>query len=118
MKEVALREYRAGFSGLSIPLGKGFRYRIGAMRGRQVQVGTEMQVADQGVLSVSSKRVVFLGSRKTMEMPLSKLVNITLFTDGVQLHMSNRVNAPLFLVGNMAQVVGAAVAKAVERVDP
>ena len=50
-----------------------------------------------------------------MEMPLSKLVNITLFTDGVQLHMSNRVNAPLFLVGNMAQVVGAAVAKAVER---
>ena len=32
MKEVALREYRAGFSGLSIPLGKGFRYRIGAMR--------------------------------------------------------------------------------------
>jgi hypothetical protein len=46
LKEVALREYRGGYSGFSIPLGKtGIRYRTGGTRGRMVTVGTQIQVA-------------------------------------------------------------------------
>jgi hypothetical protein len=54
--------------------------------------------ADSGVLVISSQRVVLLGAKKTVELPYAKLVNLTLFSDGVQFHESNRQTAPLFLV--------------------
>jgi hypothetical protein len=49
-----------------------------------------VQADDQGTLSVSSSRAVFIGAKKTMEMPYAKLVNLGVFADGVQFHLSNR----------------------------
>src|SRR5712691_4129458 len=99
MKEVTLREFRGGYRGFSFPIGKtGIRYRVGGAKGHSLVTGTQIQVADQGTLSVSSARAVFMGNRKTIEMPYSKLVNLTVFSDGVQFHQSNRVSAPVFRV--------------------
>jgi hypothetical protein len=99
MKEVAIRQYQGGYSGFSFPIGKsGIRYRVGGSRGRSVQIGTELEVADSGILAITNKRAVYAGSRKTVEMPYSKLVNLTVFSDGIQFHLSNRVNAPLFII--------------------
>ncbi len=96
MKEVVVREYRGGYQGFSIPVGKsGVRYRVGGARGRMVTVGTHLEVADQGALAISSRRAVFMGAKKTMEMLYSKLVNLQVFTDGLQFHLSNRQTAPL-----------------------
>jgi hypothetical protein len=109
MKEVTLREFRAGYQGFSFPIGKtGIRYRVGGARGHSVVVGTQLQLADTGPLVVSSIRSVFLGARKTMEMPHAKLLGLDVFTDGVRFHLSNRQNAPLFQVPN-GEVVAAIV---------
>ena len=79
------------YSGFSFPIGKtGIRYRVGGARGHSVVVGQRLQVDDTGTLSISSKRAVFIGNRKTIEMPYSKLVNLSVYTDGVQFHLSNR----------------------------
>jgi hypothetical protein len=97
MKEVAIREYQGGYQGFSFPIGKtGVRYKVGGSRGHSVQVGTKLDVADSGILAVTNKRAVYMGSRRTVDMPYSKLVNLTVYSDGVQFHLSNRVNAPLF----------------------
>jgi hypothetical protein len=61
-------------------------------------VGTKRVPADSGLLVISSHRVVFLGAKKTLELPYAKLVSLTQFTDGVQFHQSNRQTAPTFLV--------------------
>lgn len=99
MKEVAVRQYQGGYQGVSIPIGKtGVRYRVGASRGHSVQVGTQLQVADSGTLAITSRRAVYMGSRKTVEMPYSKVVNLSVFDNGVQFHLSNRVNAPMFIL--------------------
>jgi uncharacterized Zn finger protein (UPF0148 family) len=109
MKEVTQREFRAGYQGFSFPIGKtGIRYRVGGARGHSVVTGTQMQVADEGILSVSSLRAVFIGARKTIELPYSKLVNLTVFTDGVRFHQSNRQTAPLFRIDD-GEVVAATV---------
>ncbi len=116
MKEVAVREYQGGYQGFSIPIGKtGVRYRVGASRGHSVQVGTQLQVADTGILSITNKRAVYAGTRKTVEMAYSKLVNLNVYTDGVQFHMSNRVNAPLFTLPNGSDIVAAIVNAAAQR---
>jgi hypothetical protein len=114
MKEVALREWQGGSSGMSFRVMKGVSFRTGAIRGHSVVVGTELQVADEGMLAVTSHRVVYMGN-KTMELPFSKLLNIDVFSDGVRVHASNRQNAPLFkLDDGMGQVVAATVNAAVQ----
>jgi hypothetical protein len=55
-----------------------------------------------------------MGTKKTIEMPYTKLLNVTVFSDGIQFHQSNRQTAPLFRVPNgevVAAIVHAAVRK-------
>ncbi len=99
LKDVTVRQSQGGYSGFSFPIGKtGIRYRVGGYKGKSVEVGTKRVPADTGVLVISSQRAVFLGTKKTVELPYAKLVNLTLFSDGVQFHESNRQAAPVFLV--------------------
>jgi len=117
MKEVTIREWRSGSRGVSIPIGRtGIRFRVGATRGQSVVLGTEMQVADTGVLSVTSKRAVFTGPRQTMELQYKKLANLSVYSDGVQFHVTNRQTPPLFTVRN-GEVVAAIINAAVQRAN-
>ena len=75
-----------------------------------------MQIADTGPLAVTSARVVFLGGRKTMEMPYSKLVGFEVFTDEICFNVSNRQNAPLFRLGS-GEVVAATANAAMQRLN-
>jgi hypothetical protein len=77
LKEVAQREFRGGSQGVSLPLGGGIRYRVGAMRGQMVTIGTQWQTADTGILTVTNQRVVYHGGRKTLEFAFTKLAAIT-----------------------------------------
>jgi hypothetical protein len=118
MEEVAVRQWRGGYSGFSFPIGKtGIRYRIGGTRGQSVEVGTRLNVADTGLMSVTNKCVVYAGSRKTVEMLYSKLVNLTVYKDGLQFHLSNRVNAPLFTIPSGTHIVAAIVNAAAQQIE-
>ena len=104
MKEVSDRDTRAARSGMSFKVAKGARFSTGGYRGHSVVVGS---VADQGTLTITSTRAVFLGPVKTMELLYAKLVSVNVFKDGIQFEMSNRQSAPLFRVpdGNVAAAV-------------
>lgn len=102
-----------GYHGLSIPLGKGFRYHVGGARG-SVSSRSELQAVDAGILSVTSDRVLFTGNQKTLEIPYRRLVRMKVFTDAIQFHMTGRKSAPLIQMGPVdaiAATVGAAAAK-------
>jgi hypothetical protein len=107
MKEVAVRQWQGGSQGVSFRIAKGVRYRVGSMRGHMVTVGTQLQVADEGVLAITNQRVAFLGARKTIDMPYTKVIGLHLYADGVSFSLSNRQNAPLFTVGMDTDVLGA-----------
>ena len=117
MKEVAVREWRGGSSGVSFRIAKGVSYRTGAIRGKSVVVGTELQVADSGVLAVTSQRIAYMGN-KTIELSYAKLMNLDVFSDGVRVHVSNRQNAPLFKVDpGVGEVIAATVNAAMQELD-
>lgn len=84
LKEVVHRESRGGYSGFSIPIYAGVRYRVGSYRGRSVVVGTSLEVADKGILCLTSQRAVFKGMRRSVECLYSKLVGLNVFDDGIQ----------------------------------
>jgi hypothetical protein len=118
LKEVAVREWQSGSQGVSIRLTKGVRYYVGGTRGRMVTVGSQMQTDDAGSLVVTSTRAVFVGARKTLEFPLTKIVSVEVFSDGIRLHASNRVNAPLFkLRPHYGDVVAATLHAAIRNLD-
>lgn len=102
---------RGGSTGFSVPIAKGVRFRTGAFRAKSVVVGTSLEVADTGMLTITSRRAVYKGLRKTVETPFTRLIGVNVFNDGIQLHASNRQNAPLSRVADgylVAAVVNAA----------
>ena len=83
LKEVADRQWQGASEGFSFRIAKGVRYRTGNTRGHMQQVGTKIVVTDTGVLSVTSRRLVFSGRTTTQESIYSKIVNLTVFNDGL-----------------------------------
>jgi hypothetical protein len=109
MKEVAVREWQGRSSGFSFPVGGGVRYRVGASRGHLVTVGTQLQTADTGMLTVTNQRVAYLGTSKTLDMPYTKLMGMNLFADAISFSLSNRQNAPLVKVTISTDVLAALI---------
>ena len=69
--------YVGGSSGVSIPVGGGIRFRVGAMKG-QVIPGIELQVdKDQGVVMLTTERLIFTGPIKTQEWNFDKLLMLS-----------------------------------------
>ncbi|MDQ6803917.1 MAG: hypothetical protein M3065_02870 [Actinomycetota bacterium] len=115
MKEVVHRQYRGGGSGISVPIGLGVRVRTGGFRGRSVVVGTSLEPADTGTLSVTSQRILYDGQKKTQESRFDRLVAIEAFNDGVRIAVSNRQNASLYRLSS-GPVVAAMINGALQRV--
>jgi len=113
MKEVAIRQFRAGTSSVSIPLGGGVRYRVGGVRGRSVVIGSELVAADTGVLVVTSQRTVFAGRAKTLEFRNDKLVGMEQYQDGLRLNVSNRQTASLFKIPTGPSIAAALITASV-----
>ncbi len=112
LKEIIQREFQSGSRGYSFQIAKGVSYRIGSTRGKMVEVGRSMETIDNGDLYVTSLRVVFTGLRKSVEVPYAKLLDLNVFTDGIQFHVSGRQTPSMFRVtdGQMtAAVVNAAM---------
>jgi hypothetical protein len=87
-------EYVGGYSGVSVRLMRGLSVRSGSSRGKKVD-RTSVDVDDYGTLYLSNQRVVFVGGRKTVDIPFSRLVSVEPYVDGLKV---NRTNAsPLVL---------------------
>jgi hypothetical protein len=114
MKEVVHREYRGGSRGVSFRVAKGVRVHTSGFRGHSVVTGTTIEPADAGVLSITSQRTVFQGSRKTQECRYDKLVGMEPYIDAIQIAVSNRQTPSLYQVAN-GVLVAAVINTAVQR---
>ncbi|HET8559293.1 MAG TPA: DUF2510 domain-containing protein [Marmoricola sp.] len=118
LKEVAVREFHGGSSGVSVPLGMGVRYRVGAFRGHSEVVGSELVAQDAGVLAVTSTRTVFSGQRKTLEFRHDRLVDLQQYTDGLRFNVTGRQTASLFRFARGSSPSVAAALIAAVRQEP
>lgn len=77
-------------------IGVGIRIDLAALRlaGQDwhslVYDGTAIVTEDTGILSVSSKRLVFIGDRKTFEVLYSKLAGLSVYQNGLAVSATNR----------------------------
>ena len=74
-------QYVGGTAGVSVPIGGGIRFRVGAMKG-QVVPGIELQVdKDQGVVMLTTERLIFTGPIHTREWNFDKLLQLSTTDD-------------------------------------
>ena len=96
----AVRSWRSAYAGPSIRIAKGLSFRFG----RSAEVSEsheELRPVDSGTLIATTQRLVFLGSQRTISIPLRKLIEIKPYSNGIQVHRQDRERAELFLFDNV-----------------
>jgi hypothetical protein len=106
LNEVTDRQFQGGSQGVSVPLGHGVRYRTGAVRGHAVTIGTHWATADTGLLTVTDQRIVYHGGRKTLEFLFTRLASLHVYSDAIDLGVTNRQSTSSFRTGNPELIAG------------
>ena len=85
LHEIRTVTKRVNYSGLtsSVKIVGPIRWRVGSMAFDRIQKDV-MTAVDSGALYVTSKRLIFDGSKKNGVIQLSKIMNFTVFSDGLQ----------------------------------
>jgi hypothetical protein len=78
---------RAVYGGPSVRVAKGLWFRGGVA---QSESHEELRQLDVGTFTLTTKRLVFSGEKKTIEVPLNKIVSINPYTDGISLSRSGK----------------------------
>lgn len=86
MPNISLLEARAvrkgGYSGSNIRVAKGLYFKVG---GFQAQTHEELKVLDQGIITLTNKRIVYSGSKKTINIPLTKIISLEPYSDAISI---------------------------------
>ena len=67
---------------------RGVYYRVGQSKGKPIE-HSHMQSYGKGSLFVTSKNLIFYSAEKSVKIPYSKLVGITPYSDGIEIHKEN-----------------------------
>jgi hypothetical protein len=88
--------YEGGSQGFSFPIGHtGIRYRVGSFRGHPVQ-WEQLTKLDSGILVVTNQRLAFVGSLKSIAVPIAKVIHVEAYTDGLAVFHEGREDPDYF----------------------
>ena len=92
--EHTYRKWRGGIQGVSFRVVRGVYYRVGGTRGHSYNESVT-EPDDRGTLALSDQRVLFIGKKRTIDVPLRSIASIQPFKDGLQVSIPNK--APILL---------------------
>lgn len=84
-QEKITREYVGGSRGMSYRICKGLTYRTGSFKGHPVE-RSHMDMVGVGSLVVTNKNFFFHCPTASVRIPYSKLVGVTPYSDGLEVH--------------------------------
>ncbi|MHA1309032.1 MAG: hypothetical protein ACTSQN_17310 [Candidatus Heimdallarchaeota archaeon] len=98
-EERTKQQYVGGSRGVSFRVAKGVSFRVGGFKGQRIPV-TEQKHIDTGDLVVTNKRVIFSGFNKNSSFPLTKLLNVEEYSDGISISREGKQKKEYYL-GNI-----------------
>ena len=113
--EIKTLTKRINYSGptASIKIMKGVRWRVGSISVQRVTTDVMTQL-DTGNLYITSKRVLFDGTKKNVSIPLGKITNFTVFKDGLQVEKEAGKD-PYFIGASDWELAGACLDSAARK---
>jgi hypothetical protein len=118
----AVRRSRSNYGGPNIRVMKGLSFRFGAGT-NQSESFEELRHIDHGTLVLTTKRLAFLGERRTNSTELGDLIGVHAFADSIKLHSERKQKAEHYQLSQMLEiptefgvltVVGPMIQKAIE----
>jgi hypothetical protein len=76
------RKRVAGSRGQSVRIAKGLSFKIGASQGYNTE-WQELQTVDEGKVVLTSRRMLFIGKQKNLNVSYEKIMDLELYSDGV-----------------------------------
>jgi hypothetical protein len=92
----SVRQSTGGYGGPSFRIAKGVSWRLGAFKA-QSESHEELRAIDQGIFTLTNKRLVFSGSKRTADINLAKIVSIEPYSDGIAVRTSGRQKTQYFV---------------------
>ncbi|HET8905342.1 MAG TPA: hypothetical protein VFN11_00100, partial [Ktedonobacterales bacterium] len=89
-------KYVGGSSGVSIPVGHGFRFRVGSYQGHTIR-SEHLTRIDNGNLVITTQRIIFTGRKSTVTIPTAKVLHTLVYKNGVDVRADNRKKREVFL---------------------
>jgi hypothetical protein len=91
----AVRQTSAAYGGPTIRVAKGVSFRLGGASARS-ESHEEIRVIDQGSLILTNKRLIFIGSKRTTNIDLRKIMAIKAYKDGIESQRENKQKTEYF----------------------
>jgi len=105
LPSVSLLEPRAVRTGVhggpSFKVAKGVYFRVGGFRAESHE---ELRNIDQGTLTLTNKRLVFSGTKRTINIDLRKIVSVEPYSDGIALRREGKDKTQYFTGINQAEL--------------
>ncbi len=104
LKSVSLG-YSGGSHGISFPIAKGIRYRVGAHRGHIVKEDRFVETS-QGVLLITTNRLFLhpFPGHKPISIPLNKILSYQCFNNGIEVYKEGREKSFFFAIDKSGSV--------------
>jgi hypothetical protein len=111
-ERVVARNYTGGSQGLNIRIVKGVSYRVGQQKGQMVSQ-TGMVPISEGYFVITNKRLVFSGNRKSVVTPFDKLIDLHLYSNGLNYSSSQRQKPTIimFSLPEIAEIAGLLISR-------
>lgn len=84
-QEKTERQYRGRRSGWSFRVMKGVTYHTGGTNLKPIE-NTYMENKGMGTLFITNKHIIFQGTTAAVKVPYTKLIGVTPYTDGIEVH--------------------------------
>ena len=91
----AVRQTHAAYGGPTIRVAKGVSFRLGGASARS-ESHEEIRAIDCGFLILTTKRLIFIGSKRTTNIDLRKIMAIEAYTDGIESQRENKQKTEYF----------------------
>lgn len=111
--KVVKRGYVGGSQGVSFRIAKGISYRVGRSKGQLVSESAIVQAAS-GRIVITDMRVVFSGDRKSFNIKLDSILNVEMYTDGLNITDGKGIPRIVQLINKSnADIVGTVLSRAI-----
>lgn len=87
--EHAYTQYVGGMSGISFPIFKGIRGRVGGYRGRSIRQRVN-EPDDRGTLLIGNRRVLFVGRNRLISLNNVQIGTVDTYTNAVVIGIANK----------------------------
>lgn len=99
----SVRNYSGAYGGPTIHVAKGVSFRLGGVSGHS-ESHEEIKPIDKGTLVLTNKRLIFIGTKRTTNIDLRKIVAIKPYKDGIESQRSNKQKSEYFVGTNKSHL--------------